>query len=147
MRRCLLDTTIFLHALGGDHSYRAPCRRIVGSLGRRSIAGEASVSMVQEFAHVRRRRTGDPGRSVREARHVAGLCVLHAVEETDVPRTLQLLADHERLDGQDAVFAATALNRGIDVILSSDRAFGDVPGLERIDPLDLDRVGELTAGP
>lgn len=99
--------------------------------------------MVQEFAHVRRRGSRDHGGAFAEAAYVSGLCVLHAFEETDLPLMLELLATHERLDGQDAVFAATALNRNIDAMLSTDRAFDDVPGLERIDPLDTARIDAL----
>jgi predicted nucleic acid-binding protein len=143
VRRCLLDTAVFVYALGRDHPYREPCRWIVDALGDERIAGEASVSMVQEFAHVRRRRGGDVGRASKEARVVSGLCLLHAFEEPDLTLMLELLAAYERLDGQDAVFAATALNRAIDVIVSPDPAFDDVPGLERIDPLDTARIEEL----
>ncbi len=145
MRRCLLDTAVFLYALGRDHPYRDPCRRIVDALGERRIAGEASVSMIQEFVHVRRRRHPDLRRASGEAAYVSGLCRLHAFEEDDLSLALDLLATYERLDGQDAVFAATALNRNVGTILTSDRAFDDVPGLERIDPADDARVGELTA--
>ncbi len=56
---------------------------------------------------------------------------------------LELLGTYERLDGQDAVFAATALNRDIDAILATDQAFDEVPGLERIDPLDTTGVEGL----
>jgi hypothetical protein len=40
------------------------------------------------------------------------------------------------LDARDAVFAALALNRGIDAILTTDRAFDGIADLERIDPTD-----------
>jgi len=100
--------------------------------------------MVQEFVHVRRRRNPDLRRASREAVFVSGLCQLHAFEEDDLSLALDLLATYERLDGQDAVFAATALNRDVGAILTSDRVFDDVLGLERIDPADEERVGELT---
>lgn len=43
----------------------------------------------------------------------------------------------------DAASAATALNRGIDKILSADRDFDGIPGLERIDPSDERAVEAL----
>ena len=49
-----------------------------------------------------------------------------------------------RLDARDAVFAAVALNRGIDVILATDRAFDEVDGLKRIDPADERALATLT---
>jgi predicted nucleic acid-binding protein len=143
VRRCLIDTAVFLYAVGREHPYRDPCRRIVDDLGEGRIAGEASVSMVQEFAHVRRRGNVDAQQACVQAAYVSGLCSLHAFKDTDLPLMLELLAAHPTLDGQDAVFAATALNRGIDAIIATDRAFDDVPGLERIDPADVERVEEL----
>ncbi len=47
--------------------------------------------------------------------------------------------------GREASFAAVALRRGIEVILSADRAFDEVPGLERIDPSDDAAVEALAA--
>ena len=58
-------------------------------------------------------------------------------------RALNLWNTHERLDVRDAIFAAQALNRGIDAILSPDRGFDEVSGLERIDPADADAVATL----
>lgn len=43
--------------------------------------------------------------------------------------------------GRDAVHAATALTRGIPMVLSPDVGFDHVPGLERVDPTDaLERL-------
>jgi predicted nucleic acid-binding protein len=63
-----------------------------------------------------------------------------------VQRGIDLFEAHSGLDGRDAVFAALALNRGIDAILATDRAFDEVDGLERIDPADQQAVAAL-AGP
>jgi predicted nucleic acid-binding protein len=66
----------------------------------------------------------------------AGLCKLHPVEPEDVRRGIDLFETQPGLDARDAVFAALAINRGIDAILATDRAFDEVAGLERIDPAD-----------
>jgi hypothetical protein len=58
---------------------------------------------------------------------------------------LFLWTEHEQLDVRDAIFAAQALNRGIDAILSPDRDFDGIPGLERIDPADEAAVASLSA--
>jgi predicted nucleic acid-binding protein len=44
---------------------------------------------------------------------------------------------------RDAIFAAQALNRDIDAILSPDTDFDGIPGLERIDPADAKAVAAL----
>lgn len=66
----------------------------------------------------------------------ARLCKLHSLEPDDVQRGIELFETNPPLDARDAVFAAVALNRGIDAILATDRAFDEIDGLERIDPAD-----------
>ena len=77
------------------------------------------------------------------ARDIADMCRLHVVEPSDIERALDLWSDHERLDMRDAIFAAQALNRNIDAILSPDRDFDGIPDLERIDPADTTAVASL----
>lgn len=142
--RFLYDTSVFVYAVGADHAYRDPCREIVARAQQGSLAGEASVELIQEFAHVRMRRTGDRPGALELAGAVSQLCRLHAFEPADLPLALTLLARHDSLHTRDAVMAATALNRGVPAILSADRAFDVVDGLRRVDPLDRATVRELT---
>jgi len=134
---------VFLYAVGADHAYRDPCRQIVDRARRGELAGEASVELIQEFAHVRLRRGGDRSEAISLARAVAGLCELRDFGRRDLPLAMTLLEEHESLDVRDAVHAATALAAGLDAILSPDSAFDSVQGLERIDPADRAAVARL----
>lgn len=134
--RFLYDTSIFVYARGTDHEHREPCRDLVRLAAQGVLAGEASVELIQEYAHILRRR-GLDGTQVREqARDVAALCLLHDVGEDDLRLALNLVATHPALRVRDAVHAATALRRGISVIVSPDRDFDGIAGLERLDPHD-----------
>ncbi len=143
MRRFLYDTSIFVYALGREDPYKEPCREIVRRAAAGELQGEASVDLLQELAHQRFRRTGDRPGAARAARSVAGLVWWHPLEPNDVQRGIDLFESHPGLDGRDAVLAAIALNRGIDAILATDRAFDEVDGLERIDPADQQAVATL----
>lgn len=143
MRRFLFDTGVFLYALGGEHRYREPCRAILREMSSGRLAGEASVELIHEFAYVRRRRRGTRADAAESARDIARICMVHTVGVDDVDRALDLWCEHERLDMRDAIFAAQALNREIDAILSPDRDFDRIPGLERIDPADTGAVATL----
>jgi uncharacterized protein len=143
VRRFLYDTGVFVYALGGDHRYREPCRAILREAGRGDLAAEASVELILEFAYVRRRRAATRADAAHWARRIGASCPLHAVEQTDIERALELWAEHERLDMRDAIFAAQALNRDIDAILSPDGDFDGIPGLQRIDPADAEAVAGL----
>lgn len=140
MRRVLYDTAVFVYAFGTDHPYRQPCRRVVELAAEGRLAGEASVELVQEVAYVRHRRLGDRDAAAADAAAVAALCRLHPFTEDDLRLALRLFRDLPALSPRDAVHAATALNRGIDAILATDRAFADVPGVERIDPTEVGRL-------
>jgi uncharacterized protein len=143
VRRFLFDTTVFVYARGGPHPYREPCSAIVADQVAGRLAGEAAVELIREYAHQRHRQTGDRWDAVQMARDVAAICRLHPAGEADMLRALELYERHPRMETTDAVFAAVALNRGIDAVLTTDRGFDGIPGLERIDPLDGDAVAAL----
>lgn len=143
MRRFLYDTSIFVYALGAEHPYKEPCREIVRRAAAGDLQGEASVDLLQELLHQRARRTGDRAGAARATRSVATLAWWHPLEPDDLQRGIDLFEAGPGLQARDAVFAALALNRGIDAILTADRAFDEVPGLERIDPVDERAVGSL----
>jgi len=130
---CLVDTAVLVYAVGGAHPMRSDCRRIVTAAGNGQIELHASVEMVQEFVFHRMRR-GDRRSAVRQAKDVAGLCVLHDFDSAVLHIALDLIADVDGLGGRDAVHAATALRHGLTMIISPVRAFDRVPGLRRLDP-------------
>lgn len=135
MTRFLWDTAVFVYAVGRDHPLRDPCRDLVRAARDGRLRGEASVELVQEYAHLVLRRTGDRPHAARQARAVWRLCTLHDLTIDDLDRAIQLL-ERTSLGGRDAVHAATALNRGISVVVTPDQAFTSVEGLERVDPTD-----------
>ncbi len=143
MRPFLYDTSVFAYALGEVHPYQQPCRDIVERASRFELRGHASVDLLHELANLRLRKTGDRRQAVEAAREAAALCTLLDLRGANVVDALDLFETYPRLSARDAVFAAVALARGIDAILATDRAFDDVPGLERIDPADQAAVDSL----
>lgn len=135
--------SIFVYALGRDHPYKEPCREIVRRAAAGDLQGEASADLLQGLLHQRLRRTGDRSGAAKSIRNVAMLALWHPLEPNDVQRGIDLFEAHTNLDARDAVFAALAINRGIDAILTTDRAFDEIPGLERIDPTDQRAVAAL----
>jgi predicted nucleic acid-binding protein len=132
--RFLYDTAVFVYARGAEHAYRAACRVLVARTQTGALVGEASVELVQEYAHILRRR-GWVGPAVRQqSQDVAATCLLHDFTGDDLQLALNLVATHPSLSVRDGVHAATALRRGIPVIVSPDRGFDGIAGLERLDP-------------
>jgi uncharacterized protein len=145
VRRFLYDTNVFAYALGGPSPYRDACRAIVEHAADGRLDGEASADLVQELVHQRMRQTGDRKLAVATARRVRTLCRLHEVQAADVALALTLFETHASLTARDAMLAAVALNRGVEAILTADRDFDGIPGIERVDPLDDDAVAMLYA--
>jgi uncharacterized protein len=144
LRRFLYDTNIFVYAVGDAHPHREPCRAVIERAQAGRLLGEASPDLLQEFLHQRTRRTGDRAGASALARDVARLCRFDELSEADALRALDLFARYESLSASDAVFAAFALNRGIDTILSVDTDLDGIEGLTRVDPADPDGLEALT---
>ena len=129
-RRALVDSAVFLYALGGDHPLKQPCRDLISS---REWAFYASTEMVQEVVFHRMRVGTDRSSAVAQAQWVAASCRLLPFDNAVLAQALQLVAQHQ-IGGRDAVHAATAIVFGLDQILSPDQVFDAIPGLTRLDP-------------
>lgn len=133
----LIDSAVFIYAVGGDHAYRTPCRALIAALTDAAvITGEASVLAAQELMQQRARRTGDRATAATAAEAIATFCTLHELTANDLRLATDLFRRTAAIDAADACHAATALNRGITTIVSPDGAFDSVPGLTRLDPVD-----------
>jgi predicted nucleic acid-binding protein len=133
--RVLLDTAVFVYAVGRDHPYRDACRRLLEPDTLHRYGGEASVQAIQELLHQRTRRTGDRAGSAEVAQAMAQLCPLHELTADDLRTGIELFRRAPRLTGRDALHAATAINRGIATIVSPDPDFDGLGQLERLDPI------------
>jgi len=133
--RALLDTAIFVYAVGADHPYRIPCRQLLDPDALDGYGGEASVQAIQELLHQRTRRTSDRHAAADTALAMAQLCPLHDLTTADLQRGLHLFQRHASLSGRDALHAATALNREIPTIISPDPDLDGIDGLQRVDPI------------
>lgn len=125
----VVDTTVLVYAVGAEHPLREQSRRLLEAAAGGGIAATTTVEVVQEFAHVRGRRR-ERSDAVALAREYARLLApLLAVGSDDLERGLALFEAQPALGAFDAVLAAAAVGAGAEALVSSDRAFGTVPGL------------------
>lgn len=134
MTSLFLDSSVLAFAAGDESPAREPSRRIL----RRAVDGQvslhASVEAIQEFVHHRMRR-GDSA-AVSRGRELSRLVTVHPFDRRVLDFALEL-AESGAARGREAVHAATALLAGFDAIVSTDKDFNTVPGLTRIDPVEL----------
>lgn len=138
----VVDTTILVYAVGGDHPLAEPCREVVRLISNGDIHATTTPEVIQELAHVRARRR-DREDAIRVARAYASLLSpLLPVTAEDLEAGLDLFA-RTGLGAFDAVLAATARRSGCELFVSADRAFDGVAELAVADPAEpgfLDRV-------
>jgi predicted nucleic acid-binding protein len=140
----VLDTTVLVYAKGGAHPLREACRALMEAIVERAIVATTTPEVIQEFAHVRSRRTGRAVATV-EARDLIGaLSPLLTVDVDSLSVGLRVYEVTPGLGSFDAVLAAAAIGLSADALVSADRAFAKVTGLTHLDPAApdfLERVG------
>ncbi len=132
-----LDACILIYAVGRDHPYRDCCVRIVEAAAEGTLNAVTDAEVIQEIAYhfqnLRRRAEG-----IKWAREfVEAVPEVLPVTRQDALRSLELLHDHSFLPPRDAIHLAVMQAAGIRRIITADRHFDRVPGIERIDPAAL----------
>jgi predicted nucleic acid-binding protein len=130
----VLDTTVLLYAVGNEHPLRTPSRDVVSAIGDGRVAATTSAAVIQEFAHVRARRRGRRDAATQAAAFAELLAPLLPVTHDEVGPALELFERHPQLDAFDAFLAAAALAQDARALVSADRAFAAIAGLQHIMP-------------
>lgn len=121
---------------------RESCLRVLGAVAAGTCEGRTSPAVLEEVWHVAERRY--PGElEGLVARALSIFSPLLPVTEADMVHALALEAP--ALDASDRLHLGTCATHEIDVVLTADRAFDGVGGIERVDPLNADAVDRLLA--
>jgi predicted nucleic acid-binding protein len=142
-----LDANISMFAAGADHPLRMPCASILREVAVRPASVYSSAEVLQEILHVYSRR-GMPERArqlIHQLRELLGPQLQPVTPEdvywcldNDVPGPLQ---------ARDRLHLAVMSRLGIRSIISTDRAFANVPWVRRLAPEDLSEWRESIFGP
>lgn len=129
----VLDTTVLVYAVGGDHPLREPCRDLIDAIARGRLPATTTVEVLQEFTHVRARRRDREDAAHRARDYLDLLGPLLVVGEDDLAEGLRLYTRSDRLGAFDAVLAATAERANATALVSADRAFAEA-GVRHVFP-------------
>ena len=139
VRTLFLDANVMMYALGKDHPYREPCRRILDLVRKEELRLVTSVEVLHELLH-RYRSLGLPAYASTVYRSTCDLCAeIFAIEARAMERAHDLLEKDAGLSVRDALHVATAGIHGISEILTTDRHFDGFPEVTRVDPIGLSR--------
>jgi len=135
MTRLFVDANVPLHATGGDHPLRAPCRQALRAIAARDLPAATSALVLQEVLHHCVRGRASP--EVFDRFYDLLTPEILSVEPADVVRARRLAEQHPGIPAGDLVHVATMRRHGLDSIVTTDRHFDALPGITRVDPRDL----------
>jgi predicted nucleic acid-binding protein len=138
----VLDTTVLVYAVGGDHPLREPCQLLVRAIADGTILATSTIEVIQEFTHVRARRRDRKDAAGLARDYIELLSPLLIVEETDLREGLRLFEEGAGFGSFDAVLAATAHVAGAEALVSADTGFSSIAEIHHVVP-DVDGVRGL----
>ncbi len=128
-----IDANVVLYAAGAAHRYKAPCEAVLAVVAREPSPCFTSTEVLQEVLNVYIRR----GDRVRATAAIAAMRELLGPKIVSVlPGDVYAAAANQQpgLQARDLVHLATMARLGLTRIISTDRAFDGVAGIDRLDP-------------
>ena len=123
-----------------DGPGRSACLRMLEAVAAGEAEGRTSPAVLEEVWHVALRRyPGQLDGLVESALTI--FSPLLPVTEEALARALAM--DAAALGPNDRLHVGTCRSEGIEVVFSADRAFDEVAGIERVDPLEPGAVERL----
>lgn len=123
-----------MYTSGDDHALKAPCTQIMALVAEGKLEAVTTPEAIQEFAHVFARRRGRRAAFERATAYATLLAPLRVSQPGHLEVGLQIWSDNEHLGAFDAVLAAIALDTNYQTLVSADRAFDSIPGLNVVYP-------------
>ena len=133
----LVDTNVFIYALGRPHEYKEACARLSAELVRGDHVANIDTELLQEvlFFFWRRRLLSDGFAMFDRLRTGFPSPFAVTTQEADLAR--DVLYSHPTIAPRDAIHAAVVLAHGLEGIISADCGFDEISGVTRFDPKDL----------
>jgi uncharacterized protein len=128
----ILDTTVLVYAVGGEHPLAEPARGLLSAVEARRVRATTTPEVVQEFVHVRARRRSRADAADLGRAFATLLSPLISPDEDDLRLGLELFRASDDLGAFDGVLAATAVRHGAEALVSADAAFGGVTELRHV---------------
>jgi predicted nucleic acid-binding protein len=128
-----LDTAVIMYAAGGPHAMRQASKELIDAVVDGRLDATVSAEVVQEILH---RFSASGRRDVGTAMAEATLDLFSPVlpiTDRIMRRMPTLFAEYDDLSARDLVHVASCADVGIEIIVSPDRGFDKVEGLQRVD--------------
>ena len=132
--RVFVDANVPMYAAGRSYPLKEPSVEFLKAVGRRQVDAVSDVEVLQEILHRYRavHRVAD-GFVVFES-FATTIRLFHPVVLEDLWECRAMLARHAAVQPRDAIHAAVMLRTGVRTIVSYDRHFDEIPGIDRVTP-------------
>ncbi len=134
-----IDTNIPIYAAGREHRYKRSCQRIIMLAAERPQNFVTSSAVLQEIIHyyLATQRWSE-GRGIFRDFVTTLNGRIEPVQPDDVTMAAQLVDQSLGVNAQDLVHAGVMLRLGVGHIITADKDFERIDGIERLDPTSLD---------
>jgi hypothetical protein len=127
-----IDSNIPMYLIGADHAHKVDAQR---QLEQQVAAGQRLVTDVEVLQEILHRYVAIGRRDAIQPAFDALLGVVDEVfviDRQDVERARDILHGNVVLSARDALHTAVMQRHGVSRILTFDRAFSNLPGIERV---------------
>ena len=134
-----VDANIPIYAAGREHQYKGPCARIIRAIANNPAYFMTDAEVLQELMHHYRR--ANRWATGREILHRFETLLQGRIEPTyseDVSQAARMADEGLQSSSRDLVHASVMRRCGTSLCISADRDFDRIPGVRRLDPLELD---------
>lgn len=138
-RALFIDTNIPIYAAGREHRYKRPCQRVIMLAAQRPQDFVTSSAVLQEIIHyyLATQRWSE-GRGIFRDFVTTLNGRIEPVHPDDVTLAAQLADQSAGVNAHDLVHAAVMRRLGVGRIITADKGFDRIDGIERLDPVNLD---------
>ena len=132
--RVFVDANVPMYAAGRNHPFKDPSADFMMAVGRRRVDAVSDVEVLQEILHRYRAVGRATDGSVVFEGFATAVRLFHPIVLEDLWECRRILARHETLRPRDAIHVAVMRRTGIRTIVSYDRHFDELPGIDRVTP-------------
>ncbi len=137
-----IDANIPIYAAGREHPLKEPCFDVLRLVFEHPNRFITNAEVLQELLHhYRSLRLLASGPEVVQSFSELMRGRVEPVIHEDVDEALEFAIRHECLSARDALHLAVMKRLGSDQIVTTDRAFSEIPDVTRLDPAAVEEWG------
>ena len=134
-----VDSNIPIYAAGREHQYKEPCARIIRAIANNPGHFMTDAEALQELMHhYRRTNRWTIGREIFRRFETLLQGRIEPTYPEDVNQAARTADEGHQSSSRDLVHASVMRRCGASFCISADTDFDRIPGVRRLDPMQLD---------